>query len=54
MARTGRVKPAVVATVVAVDAMVVLGVNTGSPAKDAAGGKTPRGVDAAPVGEKPT
>ena len=43
---------AAVAVVVDVRARVALGANTGSPARDAAGGKTPRGVDAAPVGEK--
>ena len=53
-ARAGGVKPAAVATMVDVDATAVLGANTGSPARDAAGGKTPRGVDAAPVGGRPT
>ena len=43
-----------VATVVDVDATAVLGANTGSPARDAAGGKAPRGVNAAPVWERPT
>ena len=51
---TRGVKPAAVATVVDVDATAVLGANTGSPARDAAGGKTPRGVNTAPVGERPT
>ena len=30
-----------------------LEVNTGRPARDAAGGKTPRGVSVAPAGEQP-
>ena len=53
-ARAGEVKFAEVAIVVEVDATVVLGANTGSPVRDAAGGKTPRGVNATPVREKPT
>ena len=51
-ARAGVVKLAAEAAVVTVAATVVLGANTGSPARDAAGGKTPSCVTAAPVGEK--
>ena len=39
-ARAGEVKFAEVAIVVEVDATVVLGANTGSPVRDAAGGKS--------------
>ena len=53
-ARAGEVKLAEVAIVVEVDATVVLGANTGSPAGEAACGKTPRCVDAPPVRDKPT
>ena len=52
-ASAGAAELAAVAVVVDVRDRVALGANTGSPARDAAGGKTPKGVDAAPVGEKP-
>ena len=53
-AKAGEVKLAEVAIVVEVNATVVLGVNTGSPAREAACGKIPRDVDAPPVRDKPT
>lgn len=42
------------ATMVDVDTPAALGANTGSPTSNAAGCKTPWGVDEAPVGETPT
>ena len=55
-ARAGEVKLAEVAIVVEVDAIapLVVGANAGSPAREAGCGKTPKGVDATPVRDKPT